>query len=151
MMTALLTREEFLRKMAIEASRLERLARQIREGKWETFNIEESINHTGRGSGTNRPTQEKVTIVIRASRLQAYGTGLDISLDEEPARPHQFDGSWQPHPEKRGDEHERYEVTCSMCGLTIVDPTDIYPVDHCPATEALTPEWLALIGLPERV
>ncbi len=75
------THEEFLAQMAIEASRLERFARQLREGKWESFNIEESVSpRNQRDLG-----QEKVTLVIRASRKQAYGTGLDISLDEEPA------------------------------------------------------------------
>ncbi len=62
---------------------------------------------------------------------------------------HQFEGSWQPHPEKRGIEHERYEERCTACGLTIVDPTDAYPVDHCPAVKALSPEWLELMGHPK--
>jgi len=139
------TREEFLAEMAIEASRLERFARDLRAGKWETFHIEESINPFGRG----RAVQEKATICIRASRRQAYGTGLDITIDEPaPAPAHQFDGSWQPHPEKRGIENERYEVTCSVCGLTIVDPTDAHPIDHCRPVNALTPEWLAMMGYP---
>lgn len=80
-MPASRSREEFLAEMAIEASRLERFARDLRAGKWETFDIEESINPIGRG----RAVQEKATICIRASRMQAYGTGLDITIDEEPA------------------------------------------------------------------
>jgi hypothetical protein len=142
------TREEFLAEMAIEASRLERFARQLREGKWGKFDIEESIDRKGLGGSG----EEKATIVIRASRIQGYGTGLDITIDEEPAPApaHQFDGSWQPHPdpERRGVEHERYEVTCSGCGLTIVNPMDAHVIDHCPPVKALSEEWLTIMGHP---
>ena len=74
-----LSRKEFLALMEIEATKLERFARQLREGKWGSFNIEESVSPRNRRD----LGQEKVTIIIRASRTQAYGTGLDISLDEE--------------------------------------------------------------------
>jgi len=76
-----LTREEFLAEMEIEAKKLERLARQLRAGKWETFDVEESINRKGQGLG-----MEKATIFVRASRLQPEGTGIDITIDDEPAR-----------------------------------------------------------------
>lgn len=72
--------EDFLREMAIEASKLERLARQLREGKWETFDLEEFVRPSKDGS-----RQEKLVVRIRLSRLQKYGTGLDVTLDEEPA------------------------------------------------------------------
>lgn len=143
--TAPPSREEFLATMAIEATKLERLARELREGKWDTFNIEKKCDRIG--DRYAKPTQEKVTIGVTASRKQAYGTGLD-PIDEEPAPAHQFEESWQPHPEKRGDENERYEATCSVCGLTIVDPTDVYPIDHCPAVKALSKEWLTMMGHP---
>jgi hypothetical protein len=141
-----LSREEFRALMEIEAKKLDRLARELREGKWETYSIEELFTPKDGGR-----VQETATIVIRVSRVQAYGSGRTAMTDGEasPSRPHQFDGSWQPHPEKRGDEHERYEVTCSACDLTIPDPTDAYPVEHCPAVKALTREWLALMGYPE--
>jgi hypothetical protein len=145
--TGPLSREEFLSLMEIQAKRLERFARELREGKWETFDMEESF---AKDRGGLR--QEKATILIRATRRQANGTGRTVMTDGEESAPqqaHQFEEGWQPHPEKRGDEHERYEATCSECGLTIIDPNDVYPVDHCPAVKALTPEWLRLMDYPE--
>jgi hypothetical protein len=142
-----LSREEFLALMEIEAKKLERFARELREGKWETYNIKENFDRRD-----GRPGQERATIVIEASRLQAYGAGRTVMTDGEespPTRAHQFEGSWQPHPERGGIEHERYEVTCSGCGLTIINPTDAYPVDHFPAVEALTPEWMDLMSYPK--
>jgi len=141
-----LSREEFLALMEIEAKKLERFARELREGQWETYNIKENFTRDG------GPGQERASIVIQASRLQAYGAGRTVMTDGEespPTRAHQFEGSWQPHPEKRGIEHERYEVTCSGCGLTIINPTDAYPIDHFPAVEALTPEWMDLMSYPK--
>jgi len=79
MMTPTFTREEFLAMMAIEATKMERLARQIREGQWETYDIEETIDRDGQDVG-----KEKATIMVRVSRLQDRGTGLDITIDEEP-------------------------------------------------------------------
>jgi hypothetical protein len=70
------SREEFLRDAAIEATKLERFARQLREGKWDDFHIEEAITRNGRGG-------EKATVFFRASRMQKAGTGLDVTLDEE--------------------------------------------------------------------
>jgi hypothetical protein len=61
---------------------------------------------------------------------------------------HQFERGWQPHPEKRGDEHDRFEATCLGCDLTIIDPSDAHVIDHCPPVEALTPEWLEMMGYP---
>jgi hypothetical protein len=63
-----LSEEEFLALMAIEATKLERFARELREGKWETFDIDETFTRVNE-------RQEKVTTVIRASRLQALGKG----------------------------------------------------------------------------
>lgn len=139
-----LSPEEFLAMMKIEASKLERFAREVAEGKWETFNIEESFTRKG-------PAQEEAIIVIRASRLQAYGTGRTVMTDGEesaPRRAHRFEGSWQPG-ERRGIEYERYEETCSACGLTIIDPTDAHVIDGFPSVEALTPEWLEMMGHPK--
>ena len=142
-----LSTEEFLALMENEATKLERFARELREGKWERYNIQENFDRDDGGPG-----QERATITVQASRLQAYGACRTVMTDGEespPTRAHEFEGSWQPHPEKRGIEHERYEVTCTGCGLTIINPTDAYPVDHCPAVEALTPEWLELMSYPK--
>jgi hypothetical protein len=73
-MAGRLSREEFRALMEIEAKKLERFARELREGKWDTFDIEEKF--TPQGS-----VQEKATIVIQASRLQAYGTGRTVMTD----------------------------------------------------------------------
>lgn len=77
--------EEFRAWAALEATRLERFASELREGKWETFNLEARVEKKGLGPG-----QEKAVIVIRASRLQALGTGLGSTLsasDEKPSEP----------------------------------------------------------------
>lgn len=73
------SRYELKAELAIEAGKLERLARQLREGKWDEINIEEIINRKGQGADA-----EKATVLIRVSRRQKLGRGLDISLDEEP-------------------------------------------------------------------
>lgn len=65
---------------------------------------------------------------------------------------HHFETSWQPHPdpERRRDvAHDQYEAHCPRCDLTIVNPSDAHVIDHCPPVEALTPEWLGLMGYPD--
>jgi hypothetical protein len=64
-----LSREEFLAQMAIEADRLERIAREIREGKWGKFDIDERATRVSE-------LEERVTICITGERMQAHGTGL---------------------------------------------------------------------------
>lgn len=142
-----LSTEEFLALMENEATKLERFARELRDGKWERYNIQENFDRDDGGPG-----QERATITVQASRLQAYGAGRTIMTDGEespPTRAHEFEGNWQPHPEKRGIEHERYEVTCSGCGLTIINPTDAHVIDGFPPVEALTSEWLGMMGHPK--
>lgn len=135
------SREQFLQEKATQANALERLARQVREGKWETLHIEETFTRDG-------PHRERVTVSIRASLIRKNGTALELPLDAEekpPGRPHHFEGSWQPG-EKRGDENERYEERCTACGLTIIDPSDVVDGN---GVIALTPEWLELFGHPK--
>lgn len=77
------SRDEFLRDAGIEASKLERFARQLRAGKWDTFHSEETISRNGAFLPTG--PAEKVTVFFRATRLQKQGTGLVAACDEEPA------------------------------------------------------------------
>jgi hypothetical protein len=71
--------EEFREWAALEATRLERFARELREGKWETYDLHGSIEKKNVGPG-----QERILIVMRASRLQALGTGLAVDEPSEP-------------------------------------------------------------------
>lgn len=73
------TKEQLMAEMAIEADKLERLAREVRAGKWETLDIEENINRRGQGIGL-----ERATVLVRVSRIQKEGTGIDLSAPEAP-------------------------------------------------------------------
>lgn len=76
-----LSREDFLREMEMQATKLKRFIRELREGEWEKFDIKESVTPVGpeeyRGGQRPEAAQERLTIVINASRLQKLGTGVD--------------------------------------------------------------------------
>jgi hypothetical protein len=64
-----LSREDFLREMENQAAKLKGFIRELREGEWEKFDINETFTKVSED-------QERVTVVINASRLQKLGAGL---------------------------------------------------------------------------
>lgn len=63
-----LSREDFLRGMENQAAKLKGFIRELREGEWEKFDINETFAKVSE-------EQERVTVVINASRLQKLGAG----------------------------------------------------------------------------